>query len=216
MARHPPEWWAKRFDELAHGGDAAAIARQHGVRTRTLILWRSQLRKQSREKKGSTPDYCRSSCARPPIRSPRCDEAGARPRSIRRGRHDADDIARRGDGRAPRGDSLRVVPAPAHGEHSMRVEILLSSRTRSACSRFTTSEQEEFQIKGQAPESTLVHCAVDVTWARRLVAFRMGLTRHGGWRTGVPHLAATAPTPGVSRGGARDRSRAPPASPPAA
>ena len=55
MGRHPAEWWAKRVDELAQGGDAEVIARQHGVRSRTLIWWRSQLRKQSRDKKGSTP-----------------------------------------------------------------------------------------------------------------------------------------------------------------
>ena len=55
MERHPAEWWAKRVDELAEGGNADAIARQHGVRTRTLIWWRSQLRRKSRDKRGRKP-----------------------------------------------------------------------------------------------------------------------------------------------------------------
>ena len=55
MGRHPAEWWARRVAELAQGGDADEIAREHGVRTRTLMWWRSQLRKQSRDKKGSKP-----------------------------------------------------------------------------------------------------------------------------------------------------------------
>ena len=42
-------------EELAQGGDADAIARQHGVRTRTLIWWRSQLRRKSRDKTGRKP-----------------------------------------------------------------------------------------------------------------------------------------------------------------
>jgi transposase len=51
MARHGAEWWAKRIEELAQGGDAEEIASRHGVRTRTLIWWRSQLRRKAREKK---------------------------------------------------------------------------------------------------------------------------------------------------------------------
>ena len=55
MERHPAEWWAKRIDELARGGDADEIAREHGVRKRTLIWWRSQLRKKSRDKRARKP-----------------------------------------------------------------------------------------------------------------------------------------------------------------
>jgi transposase-like protein len=50
MERHRADWWAERVDELAQGGDADEIARRHGVRTRTLIWWRSQLRRKSRAK----------------------------------------------------------------------------------------------------------------------------------------------------------------------
>ena len=55
MERHPAEWWAKRIEELAHGGDADEIAREHGVRTRTLIWWVSHLRRKSRDKKARKP-----------------------------------------------------------------------------------------------------------------------------------------------------------------
>lgn len=55
MERHPAEWWAERLEELAQGGDAGEIARRHGVRTRTLIWWRSELRRKSRDKEGRKP-----------------------------------------------------------------------------------------------------------------------------------------------------------------
>ena len=55
MERHRAEWWAKRIEELAQGGDAEEIARRHGVKTRTLIWWRSQLRKKARERTGRKP-----------------------------------------------------------------------------------------------------------------------------------------------------------------
>ncbi len=38
--------------ELAASGDARAVARRHGVRERTLIWWRSELRRRSREATG--------------------------------------------------------------------------------------------------------------------------------------------------------------------
>ena len=55
MERHSAEWWAKRIEELAQGGDADEIAREHDVRKRTLIWWRAELRRKSREKKGKKP-----------------------------------------------------------------------------------------------------------------------------------------------------------------
>ena len=55
MERHRAEWWAKRIEELAKGGDAEDIARRYGVKTRTLIWWRSQLRKKARERTGRRP-----------------------------------------------------------------------------------------------------------------------------------------------------------------
>jgi hypothetical protein len=55
MERHPAEWWAKRLEELAQGVDAEEIARRHGVRKGTLIWWRSELRRKSRDKKGRKP-----------------------------------------------------------------------------------------------------------------------------------------------------------------
>jgi len=47
--RHNAEWWAGPVAELAASGDARAVARRHGVTERTLIWWRSELRKRSRE-----------------------------------------------------------------------------------------------------------------------------------------------------------------------
>ncbi len=55
MERHRAEWWAKRIEELAQSGDAEEIARRHGVKARTLIWWRSQLRKKARERTGGKP-----------------------------------------------------------------------------------------------------------------------------------------------------------------
>ena len=52
MARHRAEWWAERLEELAQGGDAEEIARRHGVRTRTLLWWRSHLPRKARAAKG--------------------------------------------------------------------------------------------------------------------------------------------------------------------
>jgi hypothetical protein len=64
----------------------------------------------------------------------------------------------------------RVVPAAEHGEHSMRAEGLLSAF---AADVFTMCDEEELQIKGQAPERALVKSAMDTGWPCRLVAFRM-------------------------------------------
>ncbi len=55
MGRHRADWWAERLEELAQGGDAEEIARRHGVRVRTLIWWRSQLRRRSPAKSRKKP-----------------------------------------------------------------------------------------------------------------------------------------------------------------
>lgn len=47
--RHTADWWAERVGELAATGDARGIARRHGIRERTLIWWRSELRRRERE-----------------------------------------------------------------------------------------------------------------------------------------------------------------------
>lgn len=64
----------------------------------------------------------------------------------------------------------RVVPAPAHGEHSMRAEVLLSTYAEDV---FTQSDEEDLQIKGQAPEPALILTARNGDWSRRLIAFRL-------------------------------------------
>jgi transposase-like protein len=55
MERHRADWWGERIAELAQGGDAEEIARRHGVRTRTLLWWQSELPRRSRKKKGKRP-----------------------------------------------------------------------------------------------------------------------------------------------------------------
>ncbi|CAN5614843.1 hypothetical protein BH09MYX1_BH09MYX1_33750 [soil metagenome] len=65
----------------------------------------------------------------------------------------------------------RVVPAPAHGEHSMRAEVLLSAYAEDV---FTHSDEGSLQIKGQAPEPALIRSALKGGWSRRLIAFRLG------------------------------------------
>ncbi len=55
MTRHKSAWWAKRVEELEGGGDAEAIAREHGVRQRTLVWWRSELARRAPAGKDTTP-----------------------------------------------------------------------------------------------------------------------------------------------------------------
>jgi transposase-like protein len=55
MERHRAEWWAKRIEELAQGGSPEEIAARYGVKPRTLIWWRSQLRRKSQAKTGKKP-----------------------------------------------------------------------------------------------------------------------------------------------------------------
>jgi transposase-like protein len=47
--RHTADWWAKAVEEWAESGDASSVARRHGVRERTLIWWRSELRRRARK-----------------------------------------------------------------------------------------------------------------------------------------------------------------------
>jgi len=49
MSRHGAEWWAERIEELAQSGDADGIARRYGVRPKTLLWWRSELRRRERK-----------------------------------------------------------------------------------------------------------------------------------------------------------------------
>jgi transposase-like protein len=49
MARHRADWWRKRADEVAAGGDADVIARRHGVRASTLRWWGTEFRRRARE-----------------------------------------------------------------------------------------------------------------------------------------------------------------------
>lgn len=64
----------------------------------------------------------------------------------------------------------RVVPAPGHGEHSLRGEVLLMAF---AADVVTTAPGDRLVVKGTPPDEVLVRAAVDATWARRWVAFRI-------------------------------------------
>lgn len=62
----------------------------------------------------------------------------------------------------------RVVPAPAHGEHSMRAEVLL---TAYADDVYTAMDTEELVIKGEAPDRKLIEPFL--TQEHRVVGFRV-------------------------------------------
>ena len=47
MSRHRADWWQKRVDELARGGDADVVALRHGVRASTLRWWRTELKRRA-------------------------------------------------------------------------------------------------------------------------------------------------------------------------
>jgi|GEM_PF-2529188 len=64
----------------------------------------------------------------------------------------------------------RVVPAPDHGEHSMRAEVLLGVYAENV---FTFCAHEELQIKGEPPPRALIQDALHGGWTRRLLAFRL-------------------------------------------
>ena len=50
--RHTAQWWAERVAEFVQAGDARSVARRHGVKERTLVWWRSELRRRAREGTG--------------------------------------------------------------------------------------------------------------------------------------------------------------------
>jgi hypothetical protein len=64
-----------------------------------------------------------------------------------------------------------VIPAPEHGEHSLRAEVLLNAF---AVDVFTIAGDEPLVVRGEAPEPALIMRAVEPTWCKRLIAFRMG------------------------------------------
>jgi hypothetical protein len=74
--RHTADWWAKRIEELAQSGDACAVARRHGVRERTLIWWRSELRRRARKetKPRLLPVVVRAVLPQASPHAPRADE----------------------------------------------------------------------------------------------------------------------------------------------
>jgi transposase-like protein len=67
--KHTADWWSGPVAELAATGDASAVARRHGVRERTLIWWRSELRRRAREAKAPRllPVVVRASSPRPTV-----------------------------------------------------------------------------------------------------------------------------------------------------
>jgi transposase-like protein len=55
MARHRADWWAERLEELEQSGDAKSIARRHGIREKTLLWWRTELRRRACDRHGDLP-----------------------------------------------------------------------------------------------------------------------------------------------------------------
>ncbi|MBX3262870.1 MAG: hypothetical protein KF782_24545 [Labilithrix sp.] len=64
----------------------------------------------------------------------------------------------------------RVVPAPQHGEHSMRAEVLINAYADDV---FAVSGGEENEIKGLLPGRLLLQTVVQSGWTRGLLAFRL-------------------------------------------
>jgi hypothetical protein len=62
----------------------------------------------------------------------------------------------------------RVVPAPAHGEHSLRAEVLLTAYAQDV---YTAKDDDEFIVKGVAPDRDSFHAIMHP--GDRLVAFRV-------------------------------------------
>jgi hypothetical protein len=62
----------------------------------------------------------------------------------------------------------RVVPAPAHGEHSMRAEVLVAAYAEDV---YTMTATEAHVIKGAGPD--VVAAAAAELGATRVVAFRL-------------------------------------------
>lgn len=45
---HTAGWWSERMAELSAGRSVGEVARQHRVREKTLIWWRSELKRRAR------------------------------------------------------------------------------------------------------------------------------------------------------------------------
>jgi transposase-like protein len=52
MARHKSEWWQQRLAEVDDGAEIEDVARQHGVRAKTLAWWRTELQRRARKRTG--------------------------------------------------------------------------------------------------------------------------------------------------------------------
>ena len=52
MARHKWEWWQQRVAEVDEGAPVEEVARQHGVRAKTLVWWRTELKRRARKRTG--------------------------------------------------------------------------------------------------------------------------------------------------------------------
>jgi transposase-like protein len=52
MARHKSEWWQQRLAEVDEGTEIEDVARQHGVRAKTLSWWRTELKRRARKRTG--------------------------------------------------------------------------------------------------------------------------------------------------------------------
>jgi transposase-like protein len=52
MARHKSDWWQQRLAEVEEGAEVEAVARQHGVRAKTLVWWRTELKRRARKRTG--------------------------------------------------------------------------------------------------------------------------------------------------------------------
>lgn len=48
MERHERSWWAARLAEMEAGASPKSIARQHQVRVQTLLWWKAEFKRQSR------------------------------------------------------------------------------------------------------------------------------------------------------------------------
>ncbi len=80
-----------------------------------------------------------------------------------------------------------VVPAPEHGEHSLRAEVLVNAF---ASDVFTIAGEVPLVVRGEAPEPSLIARAVEPTWCKRLIAFPHGEAERGLARANVMEGAA--------------------------
>jgi hypothetical protein len=68
----------------------------------------------------------------------------------------------------PRDLFFRVIAAPAHGEHSMRAEILLGAF---ASAVWLWDGSEALVVKGNDPSDDVANRMRDSTWSKRAIAF---------------------------------------------